>query len=351
MGDVVSLLDRVFSGVDANKAAAAVPRPLKTMSSMLGPHFNVGSLERAGLTGVDVGAPSVNGGLVAFNLRRWRDLDITRRVEALIPIIRKQLRTDGFSGMSTVSDTQTPLFLLLLNATPMDIEFLPGTWNVDGLGWRAVPTHKLCGCGRQPLSFCTAAQPHTDRRPNYCSTGNFLHWSGRRKPWLAKGDPLVRYTDLWQPFGRSTEQAQARFAAAAAAGVPPNASCSLRVERRRGATCSEVGTAAFDLLAYEVLDDRKAVERHINAFKKNKKTVRTKMEGQVTAFDEYRRKLDEYRRKLDDLLRENALTGERVTQNERKARLTVKILKATAGIALILGLIVLMCVFARATKA
>ena len=179
LGDVHELVGELFEGQYANRSLAAVLRPGKSIGSSTG-HTRA-SLSRAGVGDVDPGAPSFNAGLVGLNLRMWRRRDVTARLEVLVPRL-KQIGMAGFGGMSTVEDSQTPMALLLIN----EVQPLPRSWNVDGLGWKKVPLDWLC-------------------------SARFLHWSGKWKPWGRAALDKAKYRELWMPYAQKVQRAQASF--------------------------------------------------------------------------------------------------------------------------------------------
>mmetsp|Transcript_27077 Transcript_27077/g.91183 ORF Transcript_27077/g.91183 Transcript_27077/m.91183 type:complete len:429 (+) Transcript_27077:105-1391(+) len=174
LGDVVPFMRGLFAGTMAQRSLAAVLRLNKHLMQSTG--LTLPALARAGLHGVQHDDPSFNAGLVALNLREWRAKDLTRRIEIVVMQL-KAMNLSGFSGMSTVEDSQTPMALLLINRSrsePIDIEPLDLGWNVDGLGWRCVANTTICN-------------------------GNYLHWSGKHKPWFENSTRSL-YRDLWQPY-------------------------------------------------------------------------------------------------------------------------------------------------------
>lgn len=218
LGDAAALLRSTFTGSQANSAAAGVLRAT-TVRDMVRRtivwdtyeyrQYNQSKVTRAdldsvGLTLVDPSASMANAGLLALNLREWRRSNLTARLEELI----RNLAAAGIhiSGMSTATDSQTPLMLLLLNSTPVAIDPLHRSWNVDGLGWRRVSRSRLCRGAR------------------------FLHWSGSHKPWN-RADNLSRYADIWQPYGERVEEAHARYAVG-------QRSADARLQVHMSSTCS-----------------------------------------------------------------------------------------------------------------
>ena len=111
LGDVVPLLRDAFRGEHHNRSLAGVLRRYKTMANMVG--ITKVQQMKLGLTAMDIHGPTVNAGLVALNLRAWRHRQLTQRLEVLIAKLPK-VRLRGFSGMSTVQDSQTPMILLML---------------------------------------------------------------------------------------------------------------------------------------------------------------------------------------------------------------------------------------------
>lgn len=223
-GDAAALIYSAFTGANENRSIAGVLRPQKTIGQMLGMKpRDVALLSALNLLGLQQLAgygPSLNGGLMALNLRQWRKRNLTGRIQELIPRL-KRAKMGQFSGMSTASDAQTPMLLLCLNSTPIDVEPLPSSWNVDGLGWKRIPEEALC-------------------------TANFLHWSGKHKPWNAATDRKARYWDLWKPYGDRVAAAQARYLSA------PQTACRGLGVVQEPTVCVEQRIAAIDALANEV---------------------------------------------------------------------------------------------------
>ena len=201
LGDVVPLLRDVFRGEHHNRSLAGVLRRYKTMANMVG--ITKVQQMKLGLTAMDIHGPTINAGLVALNLRAWRHRQLTQRLEVLIAKLPK-VRLRGFSGMSTVQDSQTPMILLMLNATPIDIAPLNDSWNVDGLGWKWIDPARLCA-------------------------GNYLHWSGKHKPW--SNDLRARYRDIWLPYRLRVARAQARYHRRKQPGGPWHDTCSMKISR------------------------------------------------------------------------------------------------------------------------
>ena len=237
-GDVNGLMQSTFTGPYAEYSLAAVLRPDKTLKKATG--LNRKALTRLGLHGVckeasTCNAPTLNAGLVALNLQMWRSKNVTGRLETLISRMSK-LKLDGFSGMSTGADSQTPMEALLLNSTPIDIQPIDPSWNVEGLGWKRIPPETLC-------------------------TGRFLHWSGPLKPWGTHR--LSRYHDLWQPYAdrvlRRVADANNRLE-----------HCHSRLMVERSATCQEAFITKQDMVASK----GEALEKEVGALKNRQKKTK-----------------------------------------------------------------------------
>ena len=203
LGDAVALSRSLFTGVNAERSIAGVLRKRKPLESMLGlteEHVNTLGLSR--LSGMPGFGPSINAGFLAVNLRVWRARGTMRHVQQLIARL-KRMKLNGFKGMSTVSDTQTPIIMVCTNyAPPHGVQSLDPSWNVDGLGFKKIDQTVL-------------------------SEGRYLHWSGEHKPWNAEMDAKVRYARLWKPFERRVLTAQAQH----------QSGCEgLRIHRSEGAT-------------------------------------------------------------------------------------------------------------------
>lgn len=219
LGDVVALMQRTFVGRYKNRSIAAVLRPKKTLEGMLQVDNAVGRRKLARLKLHGLSGPSFNGGLMALNLRRWRTTRLSERIAELLPRLRYE-KLHRFGGMSTTSDAQTPIAMLCLNATPMDVEPLPETWNVAGLGWKPMTKAQL-------------------------AKGNFLHWSGKHKPWKVSHDHHDWHTDLWRMYEQRVKGAQ---------DSPQDSSprqCTGLDTRRDAQACTEQRMAALDALAKE----------------------------------------------------------------------------------------------------
>ena len=100
--------------------------------------------------------------------------------------------------------THLPQVVLMLNATPIDIAPLNDSWNVDGLGWKWIDPARLCA-------------------------GNYLHWSGKHKPW--SNDLRARYRDIWLPYRLRVARAQARYHRRKQPGGPWHDTCSMKISR------------------------------------------------------------------------------------------------------------------------
>lgn len=190
LGDVHWLMSTVFVKRWANALLAAVPK-VKTLKQ--GTTLTPKSLAHLGLHGVSINDTLFNAGMVALNLRQWREEGVTSQLERLVRALKVRVGFKGFPGMSTVADSQTPMVLLFHNLSGSHgrrrvVQPLPPAWNVDGLGWRSptgkfkVPRRLLCGA-------------------------HYLHWSGGHKPWTLKG--ADHYQDLWTPYGQFVISTQA----------------------------------------------------------------------------------------------------------------------------------------------
>ena len=232
--------------------------------------------------------PTLNGGLVALNLRRWRESNLTERIQELIPRLR-QAQLKGFSGMSTASDAQTPMWLLSLNSTPMDVQPLPPSWNVDGLGWKRIPEKQLCN-------------------------GDFLHWSGIHKPWNSGKDPYVRYSDLWKPYASRVAAAQARYGAFSQRGA--QRACSNLEVVQQASRCTEQRIAAIDALADEVSQLQDHARWSDNRRMRNHKHIDTAYRALDLKLVNHMREtvasLRSFHRKAQRLVDEDRLTRESV---------------------------------------
>jgi len=156
-GDVCELYDAAFRGRGAGEQAilAAVPRrqlPLSVYLKALSPRMPIW---------LPSASPSFNAGVMVIDMLEWQRADVTGRVDRLARLnVGRDLWRHG---------SQPPLLLLLHDR----IQWLDGSWNVDGLGHRR------------------------ERPPDAALAGaRILHWTGPLKPWLRGG----LHRDLWEPF-------------------------------------------------------------------------------------------------------------------------------------------------------
>jgi len=307
LGDAAALLRGTFIGVHANRSMAGVIRA-KTIGRMMGlTNASVPlllQLQLAGVARLPSFGPSMNGGLMALNLRRWRANNLTGRIRDLIPRLQR-VKLGRFSGMNTASDAQTPLLLLCLNSTPFDIEPLPMSWNVEGLGWKRIAEVKLCA-------------------------GNFLHWSGKHKPWNERQDRYVRYADIWRPYGMRVKAAQAR---SDAQGLLADSTCAgLRIVHEPS-QCVEQRIAAIDGLADELIDTKSL----LRSTGKRTMTMQTRLRGVALGISNIRAELIASRKQQAEMqanvkLKLASLTAEQVKMKQLQQSMQQLLASLSAGL-------------------
>lgn len=108
-----------------------------------------------------------NAGVFVSDLSRWQEQDVLKKLEGWIKIHRQALE-DFYFGTQSIMNL----------AFYRDFQPLPPAWNVQPLGW------------------------HDDIPEETIRNGKILHWSGKKKPWLADG----LYKDYWINYAVGQEQ-------------------------------------------------------------------------------------------------------------------------------------------------
>ena len=203
--DVHQLLARLFVGRRRSRPIAAVARNVSfvRLYGQLNPvgtaNFlkveRVRELNLKESWGYDLNSikqgEAFNAGVTAFNLVRWREDHLSKRLEALEPALLrlglatyKGLSVPNHGGRAVVAgskfmrppSSQLPLSVLFGH----NFQHMDPSWNVEGLGWRK-------GLKRHVLRSACA-----------------LHWSGPGKPWgntRVPGDHSTDHTRV-NPYAR-----------------------------------------------------------------------------------------------------------------------------------------------------
>ncbi len=102
--------------------------------------------------------PTFNAGVFVTDLSKWQEQEVLEKIEGWIKIHRLALE-DFYFGTQSIMNL----------AFYRDFQPLPPVWNVQPMGW------------------------YDDIAEETIRNGKILHWSGKRKPWLADG----LYKEYW----------------------------------------------------------------------------------------------------------------------------------------------------------
>lgn len=110
--------------------------------------------------------PTFNAGVFVTDLSKWQEQEVLEKLEGWIKIHRLALE-DFYFGTQSIMNL----------AFYRDFQQLPPGWNVQPMGW------------------------HDDIPEETLRNGKILHWSGKRKPWLADG----LYKEYWIDYAVGQE--------------------------------------------------------------------------------------------------------------------------------------------------